>query len=202
MESYLTLARGWRHEGEKIKGSRFIADVAPVGSAEAAEDFVGGVRAAFPDATHHCFAYRITEKIFRSADDGEPSGTAGRPMLQAIDGRGLVEVVAVVTRYYGRTKLGAGGLVRAYSSAAAAALDQAGVRTVVRTQDLRVEHPYEVSGEVQSVLVALGLTPVASEYGVTVRFTLRVPVAQAESVVRELTERTAGRCSVAKGDAR
>ncbi|APG05304.1 thymidylate synthase [Luteibacter rhizovicinus DSM 16549] len=113
-----TLASPWRHE-EDIRKSRFLAQAAPVGSAAEALAFVEAVGDA--TATHNCWAYRIGD-AYRFNDDGEPGGTAGRPMLQAIDGQGCDRVVVVVTRWYGGIKLGAGGLARAYGGTAAECL--------------------------------------------------------------------------------
>jgi uncharacterized YigZ family protein len=113
-----TLASPWRHE-EDIRKSRFLAQAAPVGSAAEAIAFVEAARDA--TATHNCWAYRIGD-AYRFNDDGEPGGTAGRPMLQAIDGQGCDRVVVVVTRWYGGIKLGAGGLARAYGGTAAECL--------------------------------------------------------------------------------
>lgn len=113
-----TLASPWRHE-EDIRKSRFLAQAAPVGSATEALAFfeaVGDVA-----ATHNCWAYRVGD-AYRFNDDGEPGGTAGRPMLQAIDGQGCDRVAVVVTRWYGGIKLGAGGLARAYGGTAAECL--------------------------------------------------------------------------------
>ena len=113
-----TLASPWRHE-EDIRKSRFLAQAAPVDSAAEALAFVEAVADA--TATHNCWAYRIGD-AYRFNDDGEPGGTAGRPMLQAIDGQGCDRVVVVVTRWYGGIKLGAGGLARAYGGTAAECL--------------------------------------------------------------------------------
>jgi uncharacterized YigZ family protein len=113
-----TLASPWRHE-EDIRKSRFLAQAAPVGSGAEALAFVEAVGDA--SATHNCWAYRIDD-AYRFNDDGEPGGTAGRPMLQAIDGQGCDRVVVVVTRWYGGIKLGAGGLARAYGGTAAECL--------------------------------------------------------------------------------
>jgi uncharacterized YigZ family protein len=113
-----TLASPWRHE-EDIRKSRFLAQASPVGSTAEALAFVDAVSDA--TATHNCWAYRIGD-AYRFNDDGEPGGTAGRPMLQAIDGQGCDRVVVVVTRWYGGIKLGAGGLARAYGGTAAECL--------------------------------------------------------------------------------
>lgn len=114
----------------KVKGSRFLAEALPVTSTAEAEDEIAAIRKRAYDATHHCTAYRIgpSGEIFRFNDDGEPSGTAGAPILRQIDGRGLTDTLVVVTRYYGGTKLGTGGLIRAYGDAAAEVLDIAPVR--------------------------------------------------------------------------
>ena len=113
-----TLASPWRHE-EDIRKSRFLAQAVPVGSPAEALAFFEA--AGDPAATHNCWAYRIGD-AYRFNDDGEPGGTAGRPMLQAIDGQGCDRVAVVVTRWYGGIKLGAGGLARAYGGTAAECL--------------------------------------------------------------------------------
>ena len=132
-DAYLTLAAPARAEPPKVKGSRFFAEVAPVASAEAALAFVDSVRQREYSATHHVWAYRLhpDDPAPRSSDDGEPGGSAGAPVLREIEGRDLFGVVAVVTRYYGGTKLGVGGLQRAYGEAAGAALSAAPTREVV-----------------------------------------------------------------------
>jgi len=122
-----TLVSPWRHE-EDIRKSRFLAQAAPVADTAEALAFVDAVSDA--TATHNCWAYRIGD-AYRFNDDGEPGGTAGRPMLQAIDGQGCDRVVVVVTRWYGGIKLGAGGLARAYGGTAAECLRLAPRVTIV-----------------------------------------------------------------------
>jgi uncharacterized YigZ family protein len=121
-----------------VKGSRFIAAGAIATTALAAQNFINSQRRSFPDATHHCWAYRLSPQEYRFSDDGEPSGTAGSPILQAIAAANLEEVVLVVTRYFGGTKLGAGGLVRAYGTAATTVLKQAGVKLIKPTVTLQL----------------------------------------------------------------
>ncbi|GAA1964816.1 hypothetical protein GCM10009817_00720 [Terrabacter lapilli] len=125
---YLTLAAPATAELE-VRRSRFICDVAPASSEEAARAFVEQVRSTSRDARHHCTAYVLGADgaTLRSNDDGEPSGTAGAPMLDVLRGRGLTDVVAVVTRWFGGTLLGTGGLIRAYGDAVSLALDGATV---------------------------------------------------------------------------
>ena len=133
--SYFTVAKEAEVE-EVIKGSKFIGFVSSVRSVEAALAKLGEVRARYPDATHHCWAYRIGDEL-RFSDDGEPGGTAGRPMLETLQKRDLDRVIGIVTRYYGGAKLGAGGLVRAYGGTLAKTLDVAGVQEVKTHGDSR-----------------------------------------------------------------
>jgi uncharacterized YigZ family protein len=118
---------------QEVRKSRFLANAATVSTADAAFAFVSAV--AHADATHNCWAYRVGQR-YRFNDDGEPAGTAGKPILQAIDGQGLDEVVVVVTRWFGGIKLGAGGLMRAYGGCAAECLRGAAKRELIRTSEV------------------------------------------------------------------
>ncbi len=190
-----------RAEPPKIKGSRFIASATPVANSGEARAFLEARRDEFRDATHNCFAWRLADgEAFRYNDDGEPSGTAGRPILQEIDGRRLVRVAVVVSRYFGGTKLGSGGLVRAYGGAAAAVLDQTEIveRPVVDT--LRLRFAYDLDGPVRGVLTRFQLTPTDASYGSDVALTLAVPIAEAEAVRKALVETTAGRIAIEPAD--
>lgn len=132
------------------KASRFLAFVAPAENTTQAQDFLAQLRRRFPDATHHCWAWRLGPGgAERSSDDGEPSGTAGAPMLQVLRGANLSDVVAVVVRWFGGTKLGKGGLVRAYGAAVREALAVLPTRDRVPTVRLRVVLPYERLGAVK-----------------------------------------------------
>ncbi len=187
-----------RYEIEPIKGSRFVATVAPAPTRADAEVFVARIRTEFPRATHNCWAFRTGRagEIFQSGDDGEPTGSAGRPILQQIDGHRLTRTAVVVTRWFGGTKLGVGGLMRAYGGAAGRALDRALVRTEVVTRRLQVEYPYACSGAVEALLAARGLEPREAQYGVRVRFVIEVPEREAPGFTQELADRTAGRAVV------
>ncbi|MCA9712397.1 MAG: YigZ family protein, partial [Myxococcales bacterium] len=130
-----------RHEPAPIKGSRFLATLAPVHDRAQARAFVAEIEAEMPDATHHCWALRLARpSLERAVDAGEPSGSAGRPILAAMTGRDVVDACVVVTRYFGGTKLGVGGLVRAYGGAAAAVLDGAALVPWVDTETWTLEH--------------------------------------------------------------
>ena len=150
---YRTL-RGTSVGEVKVKGSRFIGEATDVRDEAAAMAFVADVRQREPGATHHCWAYRLGPggDLFRYNDDGEPSGTAGQPILRQIDALDLTNTLVVVTRYYGGTKLGTGGLLRAYGDAAAEALAAAQlVQRVVRLR-LRLTFAYEDTTPARQVL--------------------------------------------------
>lgn len=194
---YRTIQGGLRHEIDKVKGSRFITSLAAAANTEAVQDFLEARRKEFFDATHNCWAWRLGTaspqtgpEHFRCSDDGEPSGTAGRPILQEIDSRELTHVVVVVTRYFGGTKLGKGGLVRAYSEAAAAALDLAEVVEVPIVTPMVLHYAYPLTSPIFAVLAAYRLDPSDAVYGEQVELRLAVPIDQAELLRRDLIEAT------------
>lgn len=199
--SIRTLAALVHHEIPKVKGSRFLAAAAPAASAEAARDFAESERALHRDASHTCWAWRLgDEDAFRWSDDGEPSGTAGRPILQEIDGRDLRHVVVAVTRWFGGTKLGTGGLIRAYGGAAGEVLDRATVveRPIVATLEIRF--PYTLDGPVRGALNRFSLQALDAAYGADVQMKVEVPTDTVAELERVLGEVTAGRAIVRHGD--
>ncbi|MEM7735993.1 MAG: YigZ family protein [Deinococcota bacterium] len=137
---YTTIAAEVSFE-DVIKNSTFIGTVMPVDDIEAAQDWLEHIRTRYNDASHNCWAYVMAD-VYRFSDDGEPGGTAGRPMLEVLQRRNLDRLAAVVTRYYGGTKLGTGGLVRAYSGTLAKTLDQAEVVTVRPRVQVAVHVPF------------------------------------------------------------
>ena len=165
--------------------------------AAAAAAFVERLRGEFDDATHNCFAWTLADGTQRSSDDGEPKGTAGRPILLEIEGRQLLDVAVVVTRYYGGTKLGTGGLVRAYGEAAAAALERAKIVEVPVVETLRLRYGYDLTGAVSSVLNAFEAVPTRADYGAAVEQEVAVPVEQVEEFQRALTEAVSARIEIA-----
>lgn len=181
------LPQGYRGVCElEVKRSRFITTLARVESEDAARELVADVRRTWPDARHHCTAFVVevpgAHPIERSSDDGEPSGTAGRPMLDVLRGAGLAQVVAVVTRYFGGVKLGTGGLVRAYSDAVSLALESAPRVRPSTSPVFEMEFSYADAARAQDACAASGLAVVDSDYGEAV--TLRV--AGDEEVLRRL----------------
>jgi uncharacterized YigZ family protein len=197
-ETYRTVTARLRHEGDKIKGSRFITTVSPVTSVEEIPPLIKLLRAEFSAANHHCYAYRLGPGVdnFRYADDGEPSGSAGRPILRQIDGHGLTNVVVIVTRIFGGTKLGVGGLIRAYGCAAGEAIDLAEIRVVIPTRILRITIPYDLSGIMDGILRAEGIEPAESNYDEQIHLTLAIPEDRANVFIEQLRERTAGRAVI------
>jgi uncharacterized YigZ family protein len=163
---YLTVAK--THEKtEEVKGSSFSAFVTTVESVNDVEAHLQTIRAKYEDADHHCYAYKLGNAV-KFSDDGEPGGTAGRPMLEVLQKRGLDYVLAIVTRYFGGTKLGAGGLVRAYSGALAKALDEAGVLEVHDRITLSIEVPFAVMDSVHRFADSIaGLKKEGLEYTIT-----------------------------------
>jgi uncharacterized YigZ family protein len=163
---YLTLAKTLERT-EEVKGSSFIAFVTTIESLSDVEVHLQTIRSKYEDANHHCYAYKLANAI-KFSDDGEPGGTAGRPMLEVLQKRNLDHVLAVVTRYFGGTKLGAGGLVRAYSGSVAKALDEAGILEIRDRVTLVVEVPFAVMDSVHRFTESLaGLKREGLEYTVT-----------------------------------
>jgi uncharacterized YigZ family protein len=191
-DEIFTVAGNVRVEIDKIKGSRFICDLAPASDDAAALDFVDHIREREPDATHHCWAFRLQSGVSRSSDDGEPGGTAGPPMLRRLESADLVDVVAVVTRYYGGTNLGTGGLIRAYGGAAAAALEAATRLSRRRMLTYRFIHPYELSAQVNHVIAAHEVEVVDAHYEGAVTLEVHVPAAMGPAFERAMIEATAG----------
>ncbi len=180
-------------EPARVKGSRFLAHLAPAADEAAIAAVLAVVRERYPDASHHCTGWRLADGRERADDDGEPRDTAGAPILRHLGGAGLVDAVCVVVRWFGGTKLGRGGLVRAYGDAAAAAIAAAELVVHVATTTLVVEHAYDDTAAVESTLHAHVAEAVDVDYAATVTRTVRVPTAGAPALVRDLAEATAGR---------
>lgn len=178
----------------EVKHSRFLAQAAPVTDTDGALAFLREV--CDPAATHNCWAYRIGSE-YRSSDDGEPSGTAGRPILAAIDGQGFDRTVVVVTRWYGGIKLGAGGLVRAYGGAAAECLRTAPRQALVVTTQLVLACLFDDLGAVHAALaphLATRLQESFDENGALL--TLELPADRADALKNHLRDATRNRVRV------
>ncbi|MFD3004868.1 MULTISPECIES: IMPACT family protein [Thermus] len=187
-----TLAAPVVHE-EIIQKSRFLAKAAPVASEEEALAFLAAQRE--PEATHNCYAYKIGS-LYRFSDDGEPTGTAGKPILHAIEAGGLDRVVVLVVRYFGGVKLGAGGLVRAYGGVAAEALRRAPKVPLVDLVEVRFRVPFAEVGRVHGLLRARGLAAEETYLPEGVAFALRLPEEEKEAFLRALGDQTRGQAQV------
>ncbi|HHI81400.1 MAG TPA: YigZ family protein [Planctomycetes bacterium] len=201
MSSFLGIDAPCAHEIEKIKGSRFLGFAFPVRDEEEALALVAEKRKQFHDARHWCWAYRlgIQGDRFRYQDDGEPSGTAGLPILKEIDARGLTDVLVLVVRYFGGTKLGTGGLARAYAQAAREVLERAALVEVRIDRPVRVSFSYEDTSAVQSVLHRFQQQAIEATYGERTELLFSVPSAQAESFAQALRDATSNRAQIQIG---
>ena len=185
--------------GEIIeKKSRFIADVAPADSEEQAAAFIESVKKKHYDARHHCFAYIIgrNRELTRCSDDGEPSGTAGRPILEVLLSGELTNTVVVVTRYFGGTLLGTGGLVRAYTEAAKKGVSNSKTAVMYYGVSLLIETDYTDLGRIQYLLGNKKIAVLDSQYTDKVALTVRVPEKESASLIKELTESTSGKAII------
>lgn len=196
-KDYVMLVKG--AEAELVeKKSRFIATVRPAASEEEAAAFIEEMKKKYYDARHNCSAYVVGDsaQITRSSDDGEPGGTAGRPMLEVLLGSGVRNIAAVVTRYFGGTLLGTGGLVRAYSGVLKEALTKCetarqhfGVRLKIRTD-------YNAVGKIQHILAGKNISIEGSVYAADVEMTVTAPIEEYDRLCKEIVEATSARAEI------
>ena len=182
----------------KVEGSRFLAEAASVGDRVAAEAHIKAIREREHQATHHCTAYRLGTEgdDFQYNDDGEPSGTAGQPILRQIDARDLTNTLVVVTRYYGGTKLGTGGLMRAYGDAADAALDRASIVERVVRVPVRLRFAYDDTSPARQMLQQFDATVTDSTYTDVTELTVGVRASEVEAFVEAFTNALSDRGDV------
>ena len=196
-EQYKTVYEGGT--GEIVeKKSRFIATVRPVQTEEAALAFIEEMRKKYWDARHNCSAYILGERqeVMRCSDDGEPSQTAGKPMLDVLAGAGLTDTAVVVTRYFGGTLLGTGGLVRAYSAAVQEGLKNSRVITKCWGTMLEIGTDYNGIGKLQYLFGQRQIPLMDSEYTDKVRFTVLVPASKVQEITKAVTEITGGQAVI------
>jgi uncharacterized YigZ family protein len=204
LDSYKTVAGDGRSE-VLIKGSRFLGWARPAGDADQALRVVQEARGSWPQANHHPFAYRLRGTqdriLYRSSDDGEPGGTAGRPILAVLDARELHDAVVVVSRIFGGVKLGTGGLARAYGRAAREAVEASGIIEKSVLKRCRLEIPLEILGGVEALLHRSGHK--AASRGVEPPFAilvLELTSESLESLRSSLAEATGGRVRLESAD--
>lgn len=197
---YRTIAKSVDAEIE-IRKSRFLALVSPASTEAAARTVIAERRAAHPKARHHCTAFILDpdSRTRRFSDDGEPAGTAGAPILDVLSGHELTSVVAVVTRYFGGTLLGAGGLVRAYGQAASAAVEAATIVTRHELAPVRAEVDYAQANALERAAGGRGWSTRA-EYAGAVDLEVMVPVAEVDAALTMYADLTAGQADPEVGD--
>jgi len=198
IDSFITIAAKARAE-IKIEKSRFIGSAIPVSSREDAEEQYAEVRREFYDATHNCFAYRIgieSQTEFRYSDDGEPSGTAGRPIYDTIDSHSLTNVLVVVTRYFGGIKLGTGGLMRAYKEASDGVLRAATRVEQLIKQRFLIRHDHEHTAVVMRLLSEFDLKPLDTRYGESVELEAEIRCGDYKRFAAELVNRSHDRVEI------
>lgn len=188
------------------KKSRFIATVLHIESEEEATAILADFRKRYWDARHNCYAYVLGKKseLERFSDDGEPSGTAGRPILEVIKGRGLTNTMIIVTRYFGGVLLGTGGLVRAYTDSSALAVDTAkeegrlvNMRLLLKA-DIKAD--YTLSGKVQYSLAGMDVKVFDTIYEDSVIFRVGIPADEADKVIDKITDVTNAKVLIERGE--
>lgn len=194
MDQYREIVSGELAE-IKIKGSRFIGEATPVYSKEEAEAVLHTIKKREYTATHHCWAYRIgTEgNVFRFNDDGEPSGTAGPPILRQVDHFEITNVIVVVTRYYGGTKLGKGGLIRAYGDAARSVLEACEVEEKIVRVEVRISFAYDDTSAAMHVINSYDINIVGSEYGNDTSLVLAIRASAVQAFKQAFVDKLRGR---------
>lgn len=200
-KSYLTLFEGG--EGTIIeKKSRFIATIEPVETVEEAEAFIEKTKKKYWDARHNCHAFSVGTNmpLSRCSDDGEPSGTAGKPMLEVLTGRGIHNAAVVVTRYFGGTLLGTGGLVRAYTQAVQEGLKNCKLVEKYSGILMKLSMDYTDLGKVTYILNEMSIYIENTEYTDGVVMNILIPENETETVKKKLTEATSGRIRMEEGE--
>lgn len=202
-ELFITIAKNTSFE-MVIKKSRFICSIGRADTEEAAQDFIAQVQTANRKANHNCFAYMIGDKdqVQRESDNGEPSGTAGVPILESLQLAKLHNVVAVVTRYFGGIKLGAGGLIRAYSNVTTNAIHQAGLVQRVLQTAVDITVSYAQHDKLLYFLKEQQVEVANEAYGVDVTVTIFVDQAACDDLIDQLTNRFNDQLQIKKGQPR
>ena len=199
---YKIPAKPYRTE-ETIKRSRFIATLAHAATSEDAKVYISKIKDEYPDATHHCWAYVAgppgdTARIGMN-DDGEPHGTAGKPILTVLLHSGIGEIVAVVTRYFGGTKLGTGGLVRAYSGSVKRALADLSIKEKIDVVTLTATLDYPKSAVVKQIMESFHAEIIEENYAAEVSFTFELPGREKDKFIRAINQLTGGEIVINSG---
>ncbi|MED7787487.1 YigZ family protein [Francisella sp. 19X1-34] len=197
MNSYKTISENIEFEIEPIKKSRFIAYAFYIESEKDALDSIEAIKEKYRDANHHCWAYALIEdNKFRFSDDGEPSGSAGKPILAHIQGSGLLNVLVVVVRYFGGVKLGIGGLIRAYGQAAKEVLSIANIADIKPSCHIQIVYEYSETANIDIVIRHYDVKVIAQEYLDTVMLMVQINSADKTKFLEELNSVTKGKIKI------
>ncbi len=180
----------------KEKGSQFIALAFNVESLEEIEILLKKIKAQFHDATHRCYAYHLASGEYRTADDGEPAGSAGKPILAVINGAGLRNVIIVVVRYFGGTKLGVGGLIRAYGGVAKQCIEETKLEDRYPTVTMKISFAYNFVREIESILPGYIDKKLSEKFGEDVCFELVVKKENSKALKKRLNDISGGRVKI------
>jgi uncharacterized YigZ family protein len=198
MDSYTTIESYAQSEYEDRK-SVFIAEAMPIKTEPEAIDFINGIKKKYPDARHHVYAYMLRDNsIMRYSDDGEPQATAGMPVLDVIRKNGCTDTVIVVTRYFGGTLLGTGGLVRAYTASAADAIRKANIITYEIYSFYELIFSYSDYQKINSKLLELNFKVIDTEYGENIAVAGKIKKTLEEELIKSVTELTSARAKYVK----
>ena len=189
---------------EEIKKSRFICHLKRVVTEDEAREFINKIKKEHYKANHNCSAFTLGEnqEIQRSSDDGEPSGTAGVPMFEVLKKREIINVVAVVTRYFGGIKLGAGGLIRAYAGSVAHALDEAPLVKIVEQQEIKINIDYSLFDNLTRFLDTQGLKLIDTQFTTEITGSIFADLDEVDDILSQITEIFNGKVSTSLGEKR
>ena len=190
-DSYLTINQHYQSE-IKIKASKFITNLIPIDSIRMAEEELALLRKKFWDANHNCYAFCLDSESFRYSDDGEPSGTAGKPIFDCINGHDLEHILIVVTRYFGGTKLGTGGLIRAYSESVENGISLAEITVHINRARLKLSHHYDQTNAVMHQINHFDIIIIDTIYTESVTVILDIKISETEVFIAKLFDSTNG----------
>lgn len=194
MSFYRTISENIHIEIEPIKKSRFIAYAFYIENEQEVFDHIDNIKATYSDANHHCWAYALTkDNKFRFNDDGEPSGSAGKPILSHIQGANLSNVLVIVVRYFGGTKLGVGGLIRAYGQAAKEVLNIANIIDMMPSCYIRIIYDYDETAHIETVLKHYNAVILSQEYLDTVMLDVQINDSDKLNFIEEINNITKGK---------
>jgi len=185
-DTYLTVSSQPVSVELKVKGSKFIGHIFHVLNKNQAETVYNNIRRKFHDATHNCFAYRISADEYRYSDDGEPAGTAGKPIYQLLEKKNLVQTIIIITRYFGGTKLGTGGLIHAYTDTAREVLTKTKIETKTTYKTLTIETPYETLSNLLDLLNRYQGIIGKTEYSDKITYCVQIPLSRSNQFSSDL----------------